>query len=615
MHSPPSAHPPDRLPPTPRKPPALSAPARSPDLPKPPTKRPPLGSVPRFLLWQAGRQKGTLIAGIVYGVLWMVAQAIWPLLLGAAIDAGTTGGGGSLGLWLAALVVVVLVQAAAGVLRHRTAVINRLRASLGVARLIGHHSADTGRAITSEKTTGEIVATVTADSNRVGAMFDVVARLVGSIVAWLVITAILFSTSAPLGLVVLLGVPLSSALLAVLVRPLARRQLEQRAQFGALATLGADAVAGLRVLRGVGGEDEFVQRYSARSQEVRRAGVRVARVASLLDASQVLIPGLFLAGVALYGAQLVLAGQATAGELVALYGFAAFLVLPIRTAVEALGVFSRGIVGVRRIMEVLRVEAAVQDPAEPLPAPPPGSELHDVASGVTIEPGVLTALVDEDPDAAAEVATRLGRFDDLAAEEAPVLWGGAPHTSVPVRAVRKRIVVNDAMPHLFKGSLLDGLDVGRVREPERLTTDTGVIRTVRSAISTAAAAETVANLPQGLHEPIPERGRSFSGGERQRLSLARALLTDAEVLVLIEPTSAVDSRTEERIAERLAEARSGRTTVVVSASPLLLQKAQRIAVLSHGHLVGTGRHEELLQRTDGAGRLYRAIVTRTPERG
>jgi ABC-type multidrug transport system fused ATPase/permease subunit len=175
-------------------------------------------------------------------------------------------------------------------------------------------------------------------------------------------------------------------------------------------------------------------------------------------------------------------------------------------------------------------------------------------------------------------------------------------------------VVNDAMPHLFRGSLIDGLDVQRIREPERLTTDTGVIRTVESAINTASAADTVANLPKGLYEPIPERGRSFSGGERQRLSLARALLTDAEVLVLIEPTSAVDSRTEQRIAERLAEARAGRTTVVVSASPLLLQQAARVAVLSQGRLVGTGRHEELLRRSDPAGRLYRSIVARGPEK-
>ena len=583
------------------------------ELPKPPTVRPPLDSPYRFLLWQARRQLGTLVTGVGYGVVWMGAQAVWPLLLGAAIDAGTTGEPGAAVPWLLWLVVLVLIQAAAGVLRHRSAVINRLRSSLGVARLIGHHSADTGRAITADKTTGEIVATVTADANRLGAMFDILSRLVGSIVAWLAISAILFADSVELGLVVLIGVPVSSALLAILVRPLARRQLEQRAEFGRMATLGADAVAGLRVLRGVGGEDEFNERYARQSQRVRATGVGVARVASYLDAAQVLLPGLFLAGVVLYGTELVLAGRGSAGDLVTLYGYAAFLVLPIRTAVEALGVFSRGMVGTRRIIEVLSVQSAVRDADEPASAPPVGSELHDVASGVTVRPGLFTAIVDEDPDAAAEVATRLGRFDDLAAEQSPVLWGGVDHTSVPVTAVRKRIVVNDAMPHLFKGSLLEGLDIQPVREPEQVSTDTQKLRRVESAIQTASATETVSNLPAGLHEYVPERGRSFSGGERQRLSLARALLTDAEVLVLIEPTSAVDSRTEERIAERLAEARAGRTTVVVSASPLLLSKAQKVAVLSRGHLVGEGLHEELLARTDPAGALYRSIVTRMPE--
>jgi ABC-type multidrug transport system fused ATPase/permease subunit len=263
------------------------------------------------------------------------------------------------------------------------------------------------------------------------------------------------------------------------------------------------------------------------------------------------------------------------------------------------------------VLSVLRTRPAARDASEPAEAPAWGSAIEDVASGVVIHPGRFTAIVDADPDEAAAIATRLGRFDDAVHREAPVLWGGVDHTRVPVRDVRERIVVNDANPHLFGGRLLDGLDTLPVRDSEYTDTATGRLRRVSAALDAAAATETVEALPEGVHERVPERGRTFSGGQRQRLSLARALLTDAEVLVLIEPTSAVDAHTEAQIAERLREARDGRTTVVVTASPLLLDRMDSIAVVRKGRVVGTGTHPSLLRQEDDLGDLYRAIVSRT----
>jgi ABC-type multidrug transport system fused ATPase/permease subunit len=113
-------------------------------------------------------------------------------------------------------------------------------------------------------------------------------------------------------------------------------------------------------------------------------------------------------------------------------------------------------------------------------------------------------------------------------------------------------------------------------------------------------------LPHGLDSEVTERGRSFSGGQRQRLSLVRALLTDAPVLVLVEPTSAVDAHTEARIAGRLREHRAGRTTVLVTASPLLLDAADHVIYLDAGRLAAEGSHRELLE-TSAA---YRRTVIR-----
>ena len=566
-----------------------------------------LSSVPRFLLWQAARQPFTLTAGVLFGVVWMLCQAVWPYLLGRAVDEGVSGDSARLWIWCAALLAVAVVQAVTGMLRHRMAVSNWLRSSLGIARLIGYHSAETGPAITATTSSGEIVATVSTDSLRLGAMFDVTARLGGGVVAFLAVSVIMLNASLPLGLTVVIGVPAVGLVLALLLRPLRTRQAVWREEAGGLTTLGADTVVGLRVLRGIGGEQEFVERYAAQSQRVRAAGVGVATTQSWLDGLQVLLPGAFLVFIVWFGAHLALDGQITPGQLTAFYGYATFLVLPLRTAVEAAQTFTAGVVSARRVLSVLRTQPAARDAAATADAPAWGSAIEDLASGVVIQPGRFTAIVDADPDEAAGIATRLGRFDDTVHQEAPVLWGGVDHTRVPVREVRERIVVNDANPHLFGGRLLDGLDTAPVRDD----TPTGRLRRVSAALDTAAASETVDALPAGVHESVAERGRTFSGGQRQRLSLARALLTDAEVLVLIESTSAVDAHTESQIAERLPEARNGRTTVVVTASPLLLDRMDTVAVVQKGRVVGAGTHQSLLRQEDDLGDLYRAIVSRT----
>ena len=139
----------------------------------------------------------------------------------------------------------------------------------------------------------------------------------------------------------------------------------QREEVGKLTALGADTAAGLRVLRGIGGEQAFFDRYRTRSQEVRQAGVRVALPQSTLDAAQVFIPGLFVVLVTWLGARFALAGKIDTGELVAFYGYAAFLVLPLRTAAEAVDKVTRSFVGAQRMLAMLVVESRDRRAGEP----------------------------------------------------------------------------------------------------------------------------------------------------------------------------------------------------------------------------------------------------------
>ena len=555
--------------------------------------RPDTRSPTRLLLWVGRRQLGTLAAGVLFGTIWMVAQALMPYVLGQAIDDGLANGDdAALGRWVAALLALGVIQAIAGIMRHRVAVMNWLLASYRLIQVVAHHAARTGPAVRNKLSTGEVVATVSNDALRAGGAFDITARLSGAIVSYVVVAVLLLSASTVLGLVVLIGVPLLVASLSFVIGPLQRRQREQREEVGRLTALGADTVAGLRVLRGIGGEEVFLGRYRTQSQAVRRAGVRVALPQSTLDASQVLLPGVFVVLVTWLGARLAVSGSLEPGELVAFYGYAAFLVIPLRTSAEAVDKITRSLVGSRRMLEVLRIEPAVADVDAAAVEPPGGAVLADERSGVVVEPGLLTCVVAPETHDAAALADRLGRFTD----DPAVTLGSVRLVDLGIDTVRRRILVSETDPMLFSGTLRSELDPWGGAEDEQIL----------AAVATADAKDVLDALPQGLDERIEERGRGFSGGQRQRLALARTLIAEPEILILVEPTSAVDAHTEARVARRLREARAGRTTVVMTASPLVLDQADQVLFLVDGRVAAAGRHRELL----GTVPAYRDAVTR-----
>jgi ABC-type multidrug transport system fused ATPase/permease subunit len=560
-------------------------------LPYPDPGTPDLRTPLRFLNWVARGQWRTLGGGGVFGVIWMVSQALFPAAVGQAIDLGIIADDmRALLFWGGVLVALGAVSALAGVMRHRFAVENWLRASFRCIQLIGYKAADTGEALPRRMPTGEVVATVASDSMRLGGLYDVSARFAGAIVSYVVVAVILLSKSRPLGLVVLVGVPVLVSSLSLILEPLQRRQAEQREQSGKLITLGADTVAGLRVLRGIGGEQAFLRRYQEQSQRVRMVGVHVAGVQACLDAAQVLLPGVFVVLVTWLGAQFALEGTITPGDLVQFYGYAAFLVMPLRTATEFADRATRALVAARKIIRVLSTEPDTSDEDVNDTVHPIGHETsepaHDVpltdpASNVTIRPGRLTAIVSARPEESIALADRLGRFGKT---RTAVHLDGVAIADLPLATVRRRIVVSEIDPRLFTGSLREELDPHGVHDDP----------TILSALSVAGGEDVMEALPCGLDSEVEERGRSFSGGQRQRLTLTRALLTKAETLVLVEPTSAVDAHTEARIAGRLVGARAGRTTVVMTVSPLLLAQADAVILLTDGKATAQGTHKELM---------------------
>ncbi|MET8261731.1 ABC transporter ATP-binding protein [Micromonospora sp. NPDC005205] len=563
----------------------------------------------RYLWWLVRCQPWRVLRGSLIGTAWMIGLSARPYLIARAVDDGLRERDTqALALWVAAIVVAGVALSYLGIMRHRTMTFIREDAKARSAEVLLRHLSRIGAVLPRRVGAGEVSTIGGSDIDWTAQVLTLTGPGVGAVIAYGVIAVVLWSVSPMLAVCVLVGVPVVGLIVGPLLRRLEQVESVYRRQQGALTARSGDIVAGLRVLAGVGGRDLFARRYAARSQELRAEGYRVGAVNSWIDAATVAIPGLFLAAVVWLTARMAVTGDVTIGELVAVYGYVATLIVPVWFLLEGSYQLIRGRVAARRIADLLNVTpddvggpgrrwpGAVPEARRPddLAGPDVPADLHDPVTGLTVRAGHLTGVAVDDPAAAVALADRLGRY--VASD---VTWGGGPLREVALDEVRARILVADHDSYLFAGTLRDILQAGADDDDER----------VGAALRTASAQDVVDALPAGLDTPIDARGRTLSGGQRQRLRLARALSSEPEVLILVDPTSAVDAHTEARIAERLGAARAGRTTVVIATSPLLLGRADVVALLSAGRVTATGSHADLLD-DDPA---YRHLVARGSE--
>ncbi|WP_328438470.1 ABC transporter ATP-binding protein/permease [Streptomyces sp. NBC_00444] len=544
----------------------------------------------RYLWWLVTRQPGRSLAGALLGSTWMVLLAAAPYLLSRAIDEGLEPGDfPALARWTAVLFAVGAFNAWLSIMRHRTMTRVRMDANFRTVKVVVGQAIRLGAALSRRAGAGEVVTIGVGDVLTISQSLTVVGPGVGAVVSYLVVAALLMSVSVPIAVVVLLGMPLLGVLVGPLLARLQGAETDYRERQGILTARIGDLAGGLRVLNGLGGKGLFADAFHRDSQRLLAQGYRVGAVTSWVQALGMGLPTVFLGVVTWLAARLAAQGDITVGELVSVYGYVAVLVGPVAFLVECGYQLSRGVVAARRVVRFLRLEPMEDTGTRPAPATP--AVLHDPESGVRIQPGHLTALAAAAPADATTVIDRLGRYTPSTAT-----WGDVPLSDIPLHQIRKRILVAEHEADLFAGPLRDLISGQGTPDDDDIT----------RAIHTAVAEDIVQSLPDGLNSTIDAQGRNLSGGQRQRVRLLRTLLADPEILLAIEPTSALDAHTEARVAERLQEARSGRTTVVTSTSPLVLNRADTVYYLVDGKVAATGTHQELLAEDPG----YRALVAR-----
>ncbi|AWL42050.1 MULTISPECIES: ABC transporter ATP-binding protein [unclassified Streptomyces] len=551
----------------------------------PDTQRPRPGS--DILRTALRRNIGAMAGGTVLMGLYQAGETAFPIALGLIVEHTLRDRHlGSLGLSVAALAVIIttvslswrfgmrVLQKANTTEAHRWRVRVAACGLQPVARDLDLKS-------------GEVLTIATEDADQTADIIEVVPLLVSSLVAVVVAAVALGLADLRLGLLVIVGTVAILSVLGVMSRRIGSSTREQQARVARAGAKVADLIIGLRPLHGFGGNHAAFRSYRRVSAEARNQAITVARVNGVYAGTALALNAVLAAAVTLTAGWLAFEGRITIGELVMAVGLAQFIMEPLKMFSEMPKYVMMARASAERMALVLSAPP-VTTPGTERPAAGGDLEIDCVRYGALrelkfrVSAGEFVAVTAYQPRAAADLASVLAGNTPPHAYEGALRLGGRETADLSIEAVRAHMLVNPYDGEIFAGTLRSNID------------PSGTSGSVAEAVEASMLTDVVALHREGLDHAVRDRGANLSGGQRQRLSLARALAADTDVLVLHDPTTAVDAVTEQLIARNIAELRRGRTTVVLTSSPALLDAADRVLVLDDGAVTAEDSHRNLL---------------------
>ncbi|MFJ6070728.1 ABC transporter ATP-binding protein [Streptomyces sp. NPDC093065] len=563
----------------------------------PDTQRPRAGS--DILRTALRRNVGAMAWGTVLMGLYQAGETAFPIALGLIVEHTMRHRSPeALGVSVAALAVIIttvslswrfgmrILQKANTTEAHRWRVRVADAGLQPVARDVGLKS-------------GEVLTIATEDADQTADIIEVVPLLISSLVAVVIAAVALGLADIRLGLLVIVGTVAILSILSVMSKRIGSSTREQQARVARAGAKVADLIIGLRPLHGFGGNHAAFRSYRLVSTDAKHQSVTVARVNGVYAGTALALNAVLAAAVTLTAGLLAFQGRINIGELVMAVGLAQFIMEPLKLFSEMPKYVMIARASAERMALVLTAPP-VTAPGRERPAEGADLEVDCVRHGTLrkvrfrVRAGEFVAVAAYQPRAAADLAAVLALNVPPDAYEGTVRVGGRDLGDLAVEAVREHLLVNPYDGEIFAGTLRSNID------------PTGVSRTVPEAVEASMLTDVVALHREGLDYAVRDRGANLSGGQRQRLSLARALAADTDVLVLRDPTTAVDAVTEQLIARGVAELRRGRTTLVITSSPALLDAADRVLVLDEGVVTAEDTHRRLLATDEE----YRLAVTR-----
>ncbi|WP_231750303.1 MULTISPECIES: ABC transporter ATP-binding protein [unclassified Dietzia] len=561
-----------------------------------------------LLLRAIGRRKRLVVPGLVLMTMWQVCEALVPIAIGVIVDRAII----PLDRWAmvwSVLGLVALFTVLSLSYRFGARMANRaVQEEAHDLRVEATRVPLTRRRAMDDASSGDVLSVCSADADVAAQIFRQIALGGSAFIGIAGISVYLLWTDLLVGLIVLIGVPLSLVLVALPSRVISRHSTAQQTAIGMASNRATDIMAGLRVLKAGGGERWAAEQYRDASRAAADAGIVTAERTGRVQGIGSLGMAVVLALVLLASGYRVLSGEMAIGTLVSVVGVAVFFEEPVRLITAMVGIYARSHGAAQRLVD-LQASAPVDESGAEIPA---GSHLQvtglELPDGreldLEVRAGELVALVAEQPAAAEAVTAAIAGHSDGA--DAVAVGGHRRSRLAP--AIADHVVVAPHRVDLFVGTIRSNIAM-RHDAPGEKTLDDDDTPISDEVLAASAVAEIVEHLPDGLDHVVQEGGRNLSGGQRQRIALARALHADPDVLVLHDPTSAVDAVTEWEIAQAVRQLRSsrpGQATLIVTSSPPFLATADRVVHLPRSGEASSGTHLELRETSAS----YRAAVDR-----
>lgn len=459
------------------------------------------------------------------------------------------------------------------------------------------------------KRTGEIMSRVVTDVN---VLQEIVVESVAKMILNLLIIAgvlgFIFYIHWKLSLCVLAVIPL----LALTVRRFGSRIKKfstlVQVKIADISSLLQETIAGIEVVKSFATEEEEVRKFQQENIRNFRLAMRRTRVVALLSPLVEIITTIGLSAILWYGAREVITGGLTTGKLIAFLGYVSLVTHPLNQLGKTYSLYQRALASAERIFEILDTEPEIKELPGAIQLPPIEGHIRfkDVSFGynskelilenisLEIKPGESVALVGPSGVGKSTLVSLIPRFYD--STSGVVTIDGYDVKKVKLASLRQQISIVPQETILFNGTIGDNIAYGR---PEATDEE------IAEAAKRSNADRFIESLSQGYDTEVGERGVKVSGGERQRIAIARAILRNPRILILDEATSAVDSETELLIQQALRRLMKDRSTLIIAHRLSTIQNVNKVVVLSKRRIEDIGSHEELLAQRGFYTKLYK----------
>ncbi|WP_274364545.1 ABC transporter ATP-binding protein [Paenibacillus thermotolerans] len=477
-------------------------------------------------------------------------------------------------------------------------------------RLFAHYQKMSTAWFTRRKT-GDLMAHATNDLQALRFTFGggVVTTFDTIVLMTLAVVMMASTVDWRLTLVGLLPLPVMAVVTARFGRQIHERFRDAQEAFSGLTDRVQENISGMRVVKAFAQEEAEERKFAGINDVNFMQNMRLARLQALFNPLVQWITGVSLMLVLGYGGILVIQDTITLGEFIAFNSYLGLLTGPIMGIGWMLNIFQRGAASMSRLNEILRTEPQITDAPgvnerdlEPIRGrielegvsfryPGSGSDaLSDVH--VTVPEGSTLAIVGKTGSGKSTLVNLLVRLYDLPEGKGQIRIDGTNIRDIPLKQLRESIGFVPQENFLFSETIRDNIAFGTNDADERSVAD---------AAQDAQVLDNILDFPKRFDTMLGERGVTLSGGQKQRISIARALIKHPSILILDDSLSAVDTKTEEALLERLRSLRKNKTTIIIAHRISTVQHADHIIVLDNGTIIEQGNHERLL----AAGGLYR----------